>query len=1061
MAKKKSRELNKKSDTKILRWLSKGFCMFNEEWVFCEERNLQKKADWEMITFAEQAHITPHSDAWPRSIDWQVKSDSYRNRLLLCPNHHTKVDNDPWKYSTNILDAMLDKVIERYYTEPQPQYSSIITEESHTISIQYKMFLEKVSYLKQSVNNGALSNQKKHIKKILLDSQTLFRHFILNAKWNNRLLFLGLDNVKELLDIHKNYPPIAYIIITHPTDDYIPELIEVFSYLIDLCWEEYGPIASLLRRLKEAAIDKTIIISLIKKLAKKKSFSDYFVQSALIDLLPIFIDTSYSKFMFAMVTKILRKYKPSSNITVWLSSLPLRLQWRDLDDHVFGDLLDLLWSLAWTEKYAKQTFTILINLLNEQLSHDTKNIDKIQWIMNDSSIRDDASDYQTDLRYEYEKVKRYKWEIRRWLISLHKDANTSIVIEIMDYLLIQKRQSYYTIILQFLQWFIVDYKEFAEKLIFDQDLWSVWFVRDWYLQKLITAYFACDASKLEEYIRQVQEYKDKKAQAKLLVAIPEQLQTPILKDFLNQLSTQEGVYPSVAKYISIGDVHGRELLEEVAEDKTEKEIYDIVVSKLDSPEFRSWRYDIGNSIVTYIGSDLQRAIALLQLFSETKWEEALNIKKRIIWTACKIVEEGEQEYYDKLIKLQDIYPFVEALELGDVPFLRALNRIVRSTKTQFLASEDSILYDSIKSYIIALSYYGDPETDGEVHQEEGIDRWISVAMNSTRSLALEALIIFAHYNPDDKKIATRIFEMSDDTTLTVQSYLVWNLKYLITKNYDLCKSIIDKYSHVRQLSIDYALTHYFLHLGKHKIVDVKDLVYSLLWEYTEEKIQRNLWILLWYMIVDNLWLLAESIEKVLSGKLGNVDTLTGMMEVLMVNVLAKIHTDDETQLIEWLEYIKKIIANYDKDLIKDQLMRYLWTFLFSSNDLGVAGFQKLHRLGFIDHIIALNSSSIDLHRDIVFCIEELAKKGVLLEEGIDTLYRQVESSAPIFADGYIADHVRNILQLCFDNKWDVSTETMQKAIKVFDHWLEIGFDSFYELYHEYFESNKIDLAEYS
>ncbi|OCL98220.1 hypothetical protein AAX29_01739 [Aliarcobacter thereius] len=60
------------------------------------------------IQIGEMAHIIAKSSNGPRGIQDTI-DNSYDNLILLCPTHHTIVDKNPEKYTTEVLRSIKDK----------------------------------------------------------------------------------------------------------------------------------------------------------------------------------------------------------------------------------------------------------------------------------------------------------------------------------------------------------------------------------------------------------------------------------------------------------------------------------------------------------------------------------------------------------------------------------------------------------------------------------------------------------------------------------------------------------------------------------------------------------------------------------------------------------------------------------------------------------------------------------------------------------------------------------------------------------------------------------------
>jgi hypothetical protein len=75
-------------DIKKLWGLSAGRCNFPD----CEAECIHFLNGGDLIVIGEMAHVLPKSPIGPRGMGHTTGSDSYENRILLCPTHHRLVD---------------------------------------------------------------------------------------------------------------------------------------------------------------------------------------------------------------------------------------------------------------------------------------------------------------------------------------------------------------------------------------------------------------------------------------------------------------------------------------------------------------------------------------------------------------------------------------------------------------------------------------------------------------------------------------------------------------------------------------------------------------------------------------------------------------------------------------------------------------------------------------------------------------------------------------------------------------------------------------------------------
>src|ERR1700686_4129326 len=97
---KRSRTYSERS-LKVLWGLSGGVCAFPG----CTTPVIESSGEQGAIVIGEIAHILPNSDHGPRSpsLDDIDGRGDYGNLIVLCPTHHTLIDNEPLSYPESVL----------------------------------------------------------------------------------------------------------------------------------------------------------------------------------------------------------------------------------------------------------------------------------------------------------------------------------------------------------------------------------------------------------------------------------------------------------------------------------------------------------------------------------------------------------------------------------------------------------------------------------------------------------------------------------------------------------------------------------------------------------------------------------------------------------------------------------------------------------------------------------------------------------------------------------------------------------------------------------------------
>lgn len=1062
MSKKKKRELPTR-DTKILRALSCGFCMYDFQWESCSEKILLEKSSWEITTFWEQAHILPYSENnWPRGV-WGQTIDSYRNRLLLCPNHHSIIDKDVEQYSEEVLRTMRFTAETRYKLNRKTRSENILQfSKTPLISAEYYFFSEKVSYLFKTVNSATLISEKKNVIKLLNESYILLWHFIRNSEWDNWIKFLWIEEIKNLIIKYHDHPSIWYIIANHVQNE-SKDLLEIYLQIIVSFDSIEGLMRAILSSLKTKNFEKLQTRTILEKIIQSKSSEHPFVKTDLLEAMGSIIDEDNIWFIIQTIWRALWSNTSKDNINIWWPALSLVFQAKDANNQVFWQALYLLWLIAGNIKLYQYGMNSLVALLIEELIPEEKNWKKrsIAWIYLDDRIYDDVEDgyWSHHLRYEYEPKKRYKWEILRWLEQLHLQKKHMIVEKILKNLLVTKRQTLITLAIEFVNKNITDYKLFAEKIILNKNIRKVFPIRDRYLQKLIESYFLKYHNPFfSKFLDSVFSLKDKESQIRLLASIPEKKRTKKITDLLMWLSKELSTYIEPRKHISFTSWSWRSSKDLLLGLK-----YREIVLKLSSQN-SLWRmdlYELCDDVAKFIGEDINVWLKLLDDLEElSPYKEVV---ERIIEHICNIITNKQDSVEEKLYMIITLHDKSSKYSNDSNSVIRILNGLCRNEDIIKIQQNNLELYEKLKTIVFSYLKHSSPSEDYWFFdkQVDRYDNWIQVAINSVRWVAAEVLIVLYHFNPSDIEIRRKITEASNDVTVAVRANLIFNLIYLITKDYELCETIVNCYKDERITSIDFSLSHYFYRLWSTKLKDVRGIVKNIVMYSQNSDVQENIWRLLWIVWCEAIVWYDDMINDIVSLKVGTDNTRWGFVWALLES-LNKALKDEDTKTIEYItSTIVKLLENEGKAKKSDiEVINHLATYFLRRKDLWALWFSKLYSIWFIEKLLRLLPTYIEFHQYIIQCMKDIVKEWDQLKEIIKILHYQSVNSTPIFWDSLIANNVKDIIELYLDNYTNTDKESMKLIITVFDKWLELWFDSFYDLYHKFFASGIIDLSEF-
>ena len=334
---------------------------------------------------------------------------------------------------------------------------------------------------------------------------------------------------------------------------------------------------------------------------------------------------------------------------------------------------------------------------------------------------------------------------------------------------------------------------------------------------------------------------------------------------------------------------------------------------------------------------------------------------------------------------------------------------------------------------------------------------ITAAINSVRWIAAEVLIVLYHYNSNDVTIKNAILKISNDATIAVRANLIYNLKYVVSKDDELCRTIVNKYIDERIEAIDYSLSDYFFYIWLSRLEEVKWLITNILLYSESDDVHENIWRLLGFAAYyDTVWY-KDIIQQLISGTIGNDKTRWWFVGALLEKLNEELRTNHKGNIVAITDMIVATIKWEDKKKENNEVdsIQRLSTYFLREEDFGVAWFVALYKSWFLKKIIDILPNHVGLHQYIIECLVDLMKTWCHDIEILKTLYLQHSVGAPIFIDALLADKVAYILDGYLSRYDTVNKDIQQWIVEVFDKWLESGYDSFYNLYHKYFLTGKL------
>lgn len=822
------------------------------------------------------------------------------------------------------------------------------------------------------------------------------------------------------------------------SDDIIPLLVELENNT-----KNPNILASIIRTITKLGPSRKENLDQIWALLEKLSEHQHpWVRKEIPDVLRILAKNDLNKSIKILESIFL--YTPTPTDVVFGGSiLYLTSQGGYNEDLVFGQSVKALSELMADSRFALKAFDLAIKLEMQFVRKERSDPDIVVGIALDHShIWFADKDAYEDTEYEYDRRVRLALEIEKHLDEIAV-SSSGLAKKLFDLLLEIRYEVFYLIVIKVLTRHPNDYLDLIEKAMFDKDLWEIYGIRVHFLQLLIQEYFKQRQDRLSEYVKAVGSYKsdsdDSEAveftKQNLLAAIPENLRTIDIKQELSRSETRLNAPARIEKafYIYSGSC-GPEPDIELSELKT-KSVDELIKIMEDcsrgnrqcrthdlSPVFGKLANESPNQLPDLLKKMVNKEID--QDFSGDMLRAYISSQKTTLPDVLNIFWNlGERDRWAK------------------VEVCRYLNQECRKKEISLI---DKNVLEEMKRVVFALSSDQDPEQD-RITESKNLRPMeaLNQGINSIRGIAAEILVALAFYFPEDKSIKTKLIELSDDKTNAVKSTVIHNLRYLIIKDYDLCKLITDKFQEKRDPEIDFVLiTGYFSHLGPEKFKANKGFVKQL-FRNPNDEIQQNLGRLIGYRYIDGFDVedLVKSVIKQQRGYVATRLALAFAFESMLVEQIA---------IGKYQRVIPYFIELLDPNIESEHEVRERTAFIFERNKLETTFFKVLDTEGIFDTVLK-DSSSIIVQDHLINYLYKCVLNNESIGRCVEIIHSQVINIEGVLEEPLIVRKLAEILRKVFSIS-DLEVETKELAEQIFDKGLEKGWDEFYNIFHKRFDS---------
>ena len=897
-------------------------------------------------------------------------------------------------------------------------------------------FYKKLKYLLDliSVNNFP-KTKKKLILEALTKDKTLAWHFLKN-----------LSNLNKQEWFSKIKDNVIKSIVESEEDSAVKfQLLGYFEKCADKYSDEIVP---LIARLERNTKDYNILSNLVKTLGKLKpkqgknikllwgvflrltEHQHPWVRQEIPQAILSFVEYNIDKVLETLEGVFFHKPSPQ-DVTQTTPTLALTFQGADNENWVFEEAIKALSQLLNNHKYAEKALDLAIKVEVGAINADKKDIKVVHGIALDRSYNWLGERSFEDLKYNHDRKERVALEIEKALEVFSK-SDKKLTSRLINKLLNEKFEVFYLIVIKTLIRNIVDFQSEAKSLIFNTNLWRVYNIRNYYLQNLVTKYFETTKGReIANFVSEISNYKERSkgrtlyAKQDLLISIPESYRTDEVKKELRRIVNELEIrgefkitepsvvtsYPGLKPDITIEEL----------EKKNDDELVQIMIDS--SMGKRAGPWDLRSVFAGLIDKDPERLKSLLPKMKSKKLEPDF---------AGEMIGAYINKKPDKIL---DITDFISQLSPKDswakIEIARYLNDICRKKEIQ---DYDQKTLDRIKNALFALSKDKCPETDETIKSNNPRpDDAVTRGINSVRGIATEALVSFSYYFPEDKEVVGKLKNLANDRTNAVKATLIYYLRYLIRKNYQLCEKIINKFRNYRDPEIDFALIHFFAQLDCDQFKDNKDFVIDL-FEDDNEQIKEDLGELIGYKYV-GCCDVQDLVDRIVYRRKGDKNTLRSLAFVFESQLGSLIGKENALKVAS---YLKELLAPQNEFAIVERA-----SFVFERDEIKPEHFKFLDENGLIDELLK-NKMNPPAHVHLVNYLSRCIDANISIDRCLEVLYKQVTTVEFLLSDHLIAQKISEIVIKLVDK--ELNQQSKKYLVEIFDKGLERGWDEFYTIY---------------
>lgn len=938
------------------------------------------------------------------------------------------------RMNINITNIELqDKLVD---SSTVPKSSSV-----HFLADSSATFSEKLDYLFKLINlDKGLSNDEisKAIDLIASDN-TLAWHFLKNLKdpsWFTKIKDSVIKTISEdTTDSATKYQLLSFF--EKCSDKYSDEIFP-FILALEKNTQSYHILSNLVKTTGLLKPKSARSIALLWQFFDDLVEHQHpWVRREIPKALLSFINIDEDK-VFELFRRLFTYSPPPQDVTQGSPTLALTFQGSDNENWVFEEAIQALSELLSNPKYAEKAHALAREVEKTALAEDEKLHDTEEGITLDySSIWLSNKSFESSrLEYNHDRKERVILEIEKSANTLISE-NQEMVRNLLTEMLKEKYEVFYLTVIKVL---IKHYDKFAalsKSLVFDLSLWNVHNIKNYFLQTLTTAYLkTVNDKELADFVTIIDRQKlgeDKKTfylKQSMLVSIPEDHRTKDIKDKLNEISEALKVKPGIAKPFAVTTWSGirPDITVEELKKKNEDELIQIMVDS--SQGRRAASYDTAPIFAQLID---QKVDLLPKLLMKMKG------KKIAPDFAGEMVESYKNKMPTDIVGIANLISLLDEDDSwARIEVARYFNELCRKKEIQDYTKE---VAEKTRETLLTLTHDKNPEADDNIKSSNPRpDDAITRGINSVRGIATEALVAFCHYFPTDQTASKRLIELADDNTTAVKATMIYSLRYLIGKNFSLCKEIINKFKNRRDPEIDFALIHFFSQLDCEKFLQYQDFV-KLLFNSTNEKISEDMGELVGYRYINGCDV-QTLLDEIIGNRKGTKHTLRSLafvFESQMGNLIG--HPSD----VKIASYLKKLMSPQNEPQVIERA-----AFVFQRDEIKPEHFEFMDKNGLTTELI-LNKFNLPAQSHLVDYLQKCVVANVSVERCVELLHSQVTSAEAILSDHLIIGKIASIVAKLLQTK--LSDKTKKLLEDIFNAGLERGWDEFYIIYHDS-KSNK-------